>query len=148
MQEQVIQTPEKQAWLPKLLGFDFTIKYKKGKQDQVADAISRSFMAISRPQLDFINELQQQLHHQDTHAKLPTANKSLLHHKNCLYFWKGKLLIPSSSNIRPMILKESHDLIVGGDVGFQRTLARVSAQFFFWKGLYEDVKNYVRACKA
>lgn len=40
---QVIQTPEQQVFLCKLLGYDFTINYKSGKYNQVADALSRSF---------------------------------------------------------------------------------------------------------
>jgi len=39
MQIQDIQTPKQQAWLPKLLGYDFNIEYKKGIQNQVVDEL-------------------------------------------------------------------------------------------------------------
>lgn len=39
--EQRITTPSQQKWLMKLLGYDYTISYKKGKDNVVADALSR-----------------------------------------------------------------------------------------------------------
>nr|KYP42018.1 Retrovirus-related Pol polyprotein from transposon 297 family [Cajanus cajan] len=39
---QVIQTPEQQYYLAKLLGYDYEIQYKPGKLNVVADALSRS----------------------------------------------------------------------------------------------------------
>jgi len=57
MQDQVIQTPEQQVCLPKLLGFDFTIEYKRRKDNQATDALSRVFFAISTPQFEFLNTL-------------------------------------------------------------------------------------------
>ena len=41
--EQRLQTPEQQQWLPKFLGYDFTIQYKPGKENIPADALSRTF---------------------------------------------------------------------------------------------------------
>jgi len=48
--EQKLHTPEQQQWLPMLLGYDFVIQYKPGREYIPADALSRTFfMALSAP---------------------------------------------------------------------------------------------------
>lgn len=39
--EQRITTPEQQKWISKLLGFDYEIAYKPGKENNAADALPR-----------------------------------------------------------------------------------------------------------
>lgn len=39
--EQKLTTLVQQKWLSKMLGFDYVIQYKKGKDNVVADALSR-----------------------------------------------------------------------------------------------------------
>lgn len=39
--EQRIGTPAQQKWVAKLLGFDFTVEYKRGRENRAADALSR-----------------------------------------------------------------------------------------------------------
>jgi hypothetical protein len=39
--EQILSSEEKQKWVTKMLGYEFEIIYKKGKQNVVADAFSR-----------------------------------------------------------------------------------------------------------
>lgn len=51
LNEQVIQTPEQQKRIHKLMGYDFSIEYKSGKENVVIDSLSLSFMmAWSQPQ--------------------------------------------------------------------------------------------------
>jgi hypothetical protein len=54
--EQRITTPAQTRWLPKLLGYDYTIEYKKGVENQVADSLSHigevHFLFISVPHAD------------------------------------------------------------------------------------------------
>lgn len=44
--EQRISTPAQQKWLTKLMGYDYTVVYKKGKDNSAADALSRVPMEI------------------------------------------------------------------------------------------------------
>lgn len=50
--EQRITTPAQARWLPKLLGYDYQVEYKKGSENKAADSLSRmelSFISISKP---------------------------------------------------------------------------------------------------
>ena len=40
--EQILSFEEKQKWVTKMLGYEFEIIYKKGKQNFVVDALSRN----------------------------------------------------------------------------------------------------------
>jgi len=44
-------TPGPQNWLHKLIGYDFTLKYKPRKENVTLDSLSRSFMALSHPKI-------------------------------------------------------------------------------------------------
>ncbi|KAH9651124.1 hypothetical protein KPL70_026631 [Citrus sinensis] len=65
LMEQRITTPAQTRWLPKILGYDYTIQYKKGSENQGADALSRlaelEFLAISLPLADWWATLQNEV---------------------------------------------------------------------------------------
>lgn len=46
MEQQAATIPQ-QHWISKLMGYDFSIKYKQGKENRVVDALSRQFEASS-----------------------------------------------------------------------------------------------------
>jgi hypothetical protein len=45
--EQHISSPEQKKWVTKLFGYDYEIIYKKGKDNVVADALSRNMKIVS-----------------------------------------------------------------------------------------------------
>jgi hypothetical protein len=76
--EQCVATVPQQRWISKLLGYDFLIEYKHGKENRVTDALSRQFedqdsrvdisiSLISFPHSSWIAELKESyLHDEDT----------------------------------------------------------------------------------
>ncbi|KAK9992770.1 hypothetical protein SO802_022473 [Lithocarpus litseifolius] len=52
--EQKIGNPAQQKWITKLLGYAFIVEYKKGKENVVADALSRQVEAGEIPSQDGI----------------------------------------------------------------------------------------------
>jgi hypothetical protein len=62
--DQRLSTIPQHHWVGKLLGFDFTVEYKPGHANTVADALSRrdtpedvGVMALSAPRFDFVAKL-------------------------------------------------------------------------------------------
>ena len=62
-----------------------------------------------------------------------------------LLFYKDKLRIASDSDLKMVILKEFHSTPIGGHAGILKTFMRIYPNFY-WPGLREDVKQYVKNC--
>lgn len=58
---------------------------------------------------------------------------------------QGKLIIPQSSHLVALILKEYHDGKVGGQGGILKTQKTIDAMFY-WKGMMSDIRSYVASC--
>ena len=119
------------------MGYDYTIQYKKGKENQGADALSRvtewSCATISMPVADWWAILQQEVSQDPFYAQLDNPT-SPLHHK--LYFkrdgvWykKGRVYLSPSSSLLPAILKEHHSSPTGGHFGYHKSLSRLKKSF-------------------
>jgi hypothetical protein len=44
--EQKVGAPSQQKWVSKLLGYDFVIEYKKGKENRIANALFRNVLIL------------------------------------------------------------------------------------------------------
>jgi len=59
-----------------------------------------------------------------------TVDNNSLVKQEGLWFWKGKLVIPSNSNIKHILLKEFHNSPMGSHAGIQSMITRLTTQFF------------------
>jgi hypothetical protein len=149
---QIIQTPEQQFYLAKLLGYSYEIVYKPGPQNRVADALSRVHcLLITVPQLDFLTSFKAQLTSDTefqqflTRVQTNPAEFSDFEIKNGLLFIKGKLFIPEASPLKKTLLEEFHSSTIGGHSGIHRTFGRLQENVF-WYGMRKDVTQFVKSC--
>lgn len=61
-------------------------------------------------------------------------------------FFHGKLVIPTTSSLIPILLKEFHSTVVGGHSGAYRTYRRLAGNVY-WKGMMKTVQNFVKGCE-
>ncbi|XP_030479163.2 uncharacterized protein LOC115696402 [Cannabis sativa] len=156
---QVIQTPEQQQFLQKLIGFHFTIEYKPGKTNAAVDALSRQHevpnsllaAAQSTASFEFLEELRQEnttcpeLRHIHEQLASGILTDSLYSVRDGLLYHKHHLRLSSHSNLKQKLLSEFHEYLMGGHAGPEHTFLRLSANFM-WPGMRKEVQQFVRNC--
>lgn len=156
--EQRLTTPWQHKALTKLLGLRYKIIFKKGVDNNVADALSRypgsdqvELSALSIVVPEWINEIVAGYSSDpDACSKVQTLcinsgavpNFSL--HNGVLYF-QNRLWVGHNVEVQQKILANLHTTAVGGHSGIQVTYQRVK-QLFAWPRLRATVVQYVQAC--
>jgi len=148
--EQRITTPAQTRWLPKLLGYNYTIEYKKGVENQAADSLSHigevHFLSISVPHADWWPQLQMEVKQDPFYASYTSKNTSQsMTLRDGVWFHNDRVFLSPTSSLILLILADSHSSPVGGHFGFHKTLSRISHSFF-WPKLWQTVKDYLQIC--
>ena len=139
-------------WLAKLLGFDYEIEFKKGKDNVVADALSRvscralSTLTVSTISTTLLEEIKQSW---KTDKGMQTLIQELSLHpaSHPHYSWvnqllcrKGKLVVGQNVPLQTQIISLYHDSATRGHSGTIVTAKRV-ANGFYWKGSKSILDN-------
>lgn len=142
LMSQVIQTPEQQRYLAKLLGYDYTIQYKPNATNVVVDALSRvpaqpSLMLLSVPHNLFMEQLRQSCSQDTAYQELlhevlrcPVDHPGFTVKQNMLLF-RDKLWLPAGHDLSKVLLEECHLTPLGGHMGVTKTLHRIQ-QHLCW----------------
>ena len=148
-------------WCEYLSQFDYEIQYMEGKQNVVADALSRradhreaqvnatTTSVVSSEVLDEIkmlyddDELIGRDQSSDDRAKAISKHK--LKFEDGLWCRDDRYYVPSNQAIKAKLLAEAHDSILAGHVGSAKTIELV-ARDYYWPRMYEEIKHYVATC--
>jgi transposase InsO family protein len=139
------------SWVEFIESFPYIIKHKNGKENVIADALSRRYTMLS--QLDFkIFGLQtvkdQYVNDADFKDVLihctPGKPWGKFHMQDGFLFRANKLCIPASS-VRLLLLQEAHGGGLMGHFGVHKT-HEVLAAHFFWPRMRRDVERLVARC--
>jgi hypothetical protein len=147
--EQKDLNERQQKWVSKIQAYDFDIEFVKGKNNAVADALSRrpSIFAMSSMSIDWKEHLiveyeKDQFACQLLDGKIQDDNFRVI---NDLIYYKGRIFLVPGSALKAKILHACHNSPVAGHQGISKTYRQVRERFA-WKGLKEDVMKHVKEC--
>ena len=138
-------------WVEFIETFPYVIKHKKGKENVIADALSRRYTMLS--QLDFkifgLETIKDQyVHDADFKDVMQNCKEGRMWNKfvvnDGFVFRANKLCIPASS-VRLLLLQEAHGGGLMGHFGMKKT-EDVLATHFFWPKMRRDVERFIARC--
>ena len=130
--------------------FPYVIRYKQGKENIVANALSRRYILISTLDTKILGfEHIKELYPLDLEfskeyescAKI--AHNKFYRHEGFL-FRENKLCIPNCS-VRELLVRESHGRGLMGHFGVAKTLS-ILQEHFYWPRMKHDVERICGRC--
>ncbi|KAE8968060.1 hypothetical protein PR001_g27905 [Phytophthora rubi] len=149
-------------WLPFFAEYNVTVEYKPGKQNVLADALSRRpdyelahLAYLESPLYELIREayaedddltgLVEALSAPNKTVKLTARQRSRLHRysvvEGLLYYQvdggdEPRIVVPNDEDLRHRVLYEAHDTSLSGHLGREKTYTSV-ARNFWWPHMYK-----------
>ncbi|XP_074351847.1 uncharacterized protein LOC141690994 [Apium graveolens] len=157
--QQVIQTPEQQFYVQKLLGYDFKIEYNLSKVNSAVDVLSRqpdtgtsayTMLLTSRTIPEFLSMLRKEnnslpdlleLHKKYGHGALPPQYSIT----DGIIRYKGRFYVSQHSELKESLLHEFHATPIAGHAGIKWTLVQLSS-LFYWPHMRRDVEQFISTC--
>ena len=142
-----------------LCAFDFEIKHIKGKENRVADALSRKVQEMYVASLSICqSNLMQQIVNRTARDELYEHVKDKLQQQSLkkryegykleedgLLTFKGRIYIPNVAYLRRLVMDEIHQAPYSGHLGYQKIIATARKKYF-WPGMKKDIVEYISRC--
>ena len=138
-----------QKWISKIQAYDFDIEYVRGKNNVVADALSRRPATLSLMSLDtdwrariLVEYSKDRFACEVLDGQVPDDRYRVV---NEIIYYRDRIFLTEGSQLKKKILQASHDSPLACHQGFSKTY-RAIRERFSWKGLKEDVLQHIREC--
>jgi hypothetical protein len=144
-------SPRQTRWSEFLQQFDFEIVYRPGKENTVADALSRrpdlKLHGITSIDVDtsILDEIRQAYQEDKVTKSIITNGHEQFAVKDGWIYKNGCLYVPNNSSIRTRLLTEEHDTAINGHLGEYKTFERMQRRYY-WPNLRRSVREYCRTC--
>ena len=164
-------------WYLKLQDYDFTLKHIPGKTNIKADILSQKDQVNTKEDNKDVQLLKDKMWTRKTTARVTilgrrvvpkeddilkrirknnTREKEIVQalqkkdglawEENEVAYMDGRIYVPNNKNIKEEILREHHEPADVGHPG-QHRMQELIKRTYWWPGLKEDVRKYVRMCK-
>ena len=140
--QQIITFLGQHAWLTKLMNYDYDITYKKGKENIVADALSRVntgellALAVSSISTEIMEEIRSSWEI-DPSIKELISQLKMQEMNHTAYIWKdnqltrrGRLVVGKDLALQNKLIQFFYEGGTGGHSGMQATIKRISTVLF------------------
>lgn len=143
----------------KVVGYDFSIVYKKGKENKAANALSRrdeggtnpTLSVISFPHSTWLEELRKSytivpnMSELFTKVQIGVSQDTNFTLRNEILLRMGCIYLSKTTGLKDQVLQHIHNSPKTGHSGYHKTLHRARSDFYL-PGMKNDIRTYVREC--
>src|ERR1700737_3049128 len=143
-------------WSEFLQQFDYEIKYRPGKDNQVADSLSRrpdhTVAPIYHTSVEINSELLDTIKAENnndlaTREIISKGHPTYRVTNGLVYTLDGKTYVLFSDAIRVQIMKEHQNTPLNGHLGEHKTLKRLSL-YYYWPSMRKSIQQYIQQCQS